>query len=87
MDLEKANDSETIMEFVLSVMSGNIPEYVLSEEIPSAHTHKYLKVGFSLIQKIVGKTFKELVIEPEKTFFLTLTAPWCYHCDLVNKRL
>ena len=48
MDLEKATDSESIMEFVLSVMSGTFPEYVLSEEIPSAHTHKYLKVASSI---------------------------------------
>lgn len=83
MDLDQEINAEAIVNFVQNVINGSHPKYVLSEDIPSGQSHKYLRVFLLLIQKLVGKTFESEVFDDPESIFVALTAPWCHHCDLV----
>lgn len=58
--------------FVKDVLDGKIEKFLLSEDIPE-HNDEPVKV-------VVGKNFKDIVLQKDKDVFLEVYAPWCGHC-------
>lgn len=63
---------DEIKGFVERVQAGQVPRYLKSAE-PPKNNNKPVKV-------IVGKQFKELVLDSEKEVLIKFYAPWCGHC-------
>jgi protein disulfide isomerase len=59
--------------FVKGVEAGEIAAYSKSEDVPPA-------ANKGMVQKIVGKNFKEFVTDSKQAAFVKFYAPWCGHC-------
>eukprot|EP01055_Gregarina_sp_Pseudo9_P000312 Gregarina_sp_Pseudo_9__311@NODE_1200_length_1784_cov_455_554728_g1126_i0_p1_GENE_NODE_1200_length_1784_cov_455_554728_g1126_i0NODE_1200_length_1784_cov_455_554728_g1126_i0_p1_ORF_typecomplete_len486_score157_10Thioredoxin/PF00085_20/9_4e34Thioredoxin/PF00085_20/3_8e03Thioredoxin/PF00085_20/0_78Thioredoxin/PF00085_20/3e26Thioredoxin_6/PF13848_6/0_11Thioredoxin_6/PF13848_6/1e10Thioredoxin_6/PF13848_6/3_7e20Thioredoxin_6/PF13848_6/0_12Thioredoxin_6/PF13848_6/0_31Calsequestrin/PF01216_17/4_3e16Calse len=58
--------------FIKEVLDGKIEKFLLSEEIPEKNDEP--------VKVVVGKTFKDIVLQKDKDVFLEVYAPWCGHC-------
>jgi protein disulfide-isomerase A1 len=63
---------DEITKFVEEFKSGSLKAFLKSAEIP-ADNNEPVKV-------IVGKTFKEIVLDSDSDVLVKFYAPWCGHC-------
>ena len=67
--MEKSITKENIKLFYEEYKDGKLKALTKSEEIPETND--------GLITKVVGKTFKEIVLNDEKDVVIKFYAPWC----------
>ena len=67
--MEKQITKENIKLFYEEYKGGKLKALTKSEEIPETNDE--------LITKVVGKTFKEIVLNDEKDVVIKFYAPWC----------
>ena len=67
--------SQTLASFVEKVASGEIKAFLKSAPIPTEEK--------GAVRTIVGKNFKEAILESEKEVLLKVYAPWCGHCKQI----
>jgi len=70
---KKDLDEATISAFVKDFVDGKLSPHLMTEEVPEDWDKEPVKV-------IVGKNFKEVVIDGGKDVFVEFYAPWCGHC-------
>lgn len=68
----KSLTTANIKTFIDEFKEGKLTPFLKSEEVP-AENNEPVKV-------IVGKTFKDIVLDETKDVFLEVYAPWCGHC-------
>nr|ADZ76592.1 protein disulfide isomerase [Conus imperialis] len=68
-DLETA----TIKKFVQDFLDDKLKRHLMSEDVPDDWDAKPVKV-------LVGKNFKDVVMDGSKAVFVEFYAPWCGHC-------
>lgn len=71
--MEEAFSVENLRNFVKNMFSGKLEPRLLSEPIPESNDGP--------VKIVVGKTFKELVIDNRRDTLLQIYAPWCTHCE------
>lgn len=69
---DSLKSSTKIAQFIEDVNEGKVEKSLKSEDIPETND-KAVKV-------VVGKTFKELVLQQSVDVMLEVYAPWCGHC-------
>ncbi len=67
-----ATDESSIEKFIADYLAGNLKPTLRSEEPPSDNSGP--------VRVVVGKTWNEIVMDPEKDVFIEQYAPWCGHC-------
>lgn len=67
--------SDYLKAFVDKVVSGEIQPFLKSAPIPTDEKGP--------VKTIVGKNFKEAVLNSEKEVLLKVYAPWCGHCKQI----
>jgi len=70
---KKDLDEATISAFVTNYLDGKLSPHLMSAEVPEDWEKEPVKV-------IVGKNFKEVVLDGGKDVFVEFYAPWCGHC-------
>lgn len=63
---------DTLASFVDRVQAGSVEQFLKSAPVPSDNDEP--------VKVVVGKTFKELVLDSEKEVLVKFYAPWCGHC-------
>jgi len=64
--------AETVKAFIDNLLAGKVSPNLQSEEIPEDNSGP--------VKIVVGKNYKELVVESKEDVFLEVYAPWCGHC-------
>jgi protein disulfide isomerase len=67
-----ATDEASIEKFISDYLDGKLQPTLRSEESPAENTGP--------VQVVVGKTWNQIVMDPEKDVFVEQYAPWCGHC-------
>ncbi|KAL9656022.1 hypothetical protein ABK040_007642 [Willaertia magna] len=86
MDIEKRQNypyngnlvKDEIVAFLNDVLSGKVEPYMRSQEPPATNDEA--------VKVVVGKTFKELVVDSEDDVLLEFYAPWCGHCKQLEPK-
>lgn len=65
-------DAATVITFLKDVAANKIEKFLMSEPIPETNDEP--------VKVIVGKTFKDMVIQADKDVLVEVYAPWCGHC-------
>lgn len=68
---------DNLTAWVGEFLKGDLIEHLKSEEIPEDD-------GESLIQKVVGKNYVDVVMDPSTHVLVQFYAPWCQHCKEVS---
>jgi protein disulfide-isomerase A1 len=63
---------EALREFVKDFKSGSLQPFLKSQEIPADNSEP--------VKVLVGKQFRELVIDNDNDVLVEFYAPWCGHC-------
>lgn len=63
---------ESINQFVNDFKSGSLQPFLKSQDIPTDNSEP--------VKVVVGKNFKEVVIDNDNDVFIEFYAPWCGHC-------
>jgi protein disulfide-isomerase A1 len=63
---------DALTEFVKDFKSGSLQPFLKSQEIPTDNSEAVITV--------VGKNFKEVVVDNDNDVFIEFYAPWCGHC-------
>ena len=66
---------EALSAFIDRVDSGEVKPFLKSAPIPTEND--------SPVKTIVGKNFKEMVMDSSKEVLLKVYAPWCGHCKKI----
>ncbi len=67
---------ENIKDFIKKWEQGSLPRFYTSEPIP--------KENSGPVYKVVGKTFKQEVIDPEMDVLVKFYAPWCEYSKMIE---
>lgn len=62
----------SLTQFVNDFKSGNLQPFLKSQEIPTDNTEA--------VQTVVGKNFRQVVIDNDNDVLIEFYAPWCGHC-------
>ncbi|KAK4532571.1 hypothetical protein CCYA_CCYA12G3428 [Cyanidiococcus yangmingshanensis] len=65
-------DESSISKFIADYLAGNLKPTLRSEEPPADNSGP--------VRIVVGKTWNEIVMDPQKDVFVEQYAPWCGHC-------
>jgi protein disulfide-isomerase A1 len=63
---------DAINQFVNDFKSGSLQPFLKSQEIPADNSEP--------VKTVVGKNFKEIVLDNDNDVFIEFYAPWCGHC-------
>ena len=64
--------AENLALFLQRIKSGEVEPFLKSAEVPESND--------APVKIIVGKTFKDLVLNSDKEVLVKFYAPWCGHC-------
>ena len=64
--------AENLASFLQRIKSGEVEPFLKSAEVPESND--------APVKIIVGKTFKDLVLNSDKEVLVKFYAPWCGHC-------
>lgn len=64
----KFSDASKIIAFLKDALAGKIEKFLMSDEIPETNDE--------LVKVIVGKTFKDMVLQANKNVLVEVYAPW-----------
>ncbi len=70
---DKRITEEGVIKFLEDFNKGTLEVYLKSEELPKEQNHP--------VYKLVGKSFKEMVLDSDKNVLVEFYAPWCQHCQ------
>jgi len=70
---EKSWNMDGVGQWLANVGAGRVDAWVKSAPIPVQDPNSY-------VVDVVGKTFRNLVLTPEKDVMIEFYAPWCGHC-------
>ncbi|KAL1006597.1 hypothetical protein UPYG_G00074260 [Umbra pygmaea] len=65
-------DSDVLRDFVMAFKKGKLTPIVKSQPVP--------KNNNGPVKVVVGKTFEDIVMDPQKDVLIEFYAPWCGHC-------
>ncbi|XP_072306799.1 protein disulfide-isomerase A4 isoform X1 [Eucyclogobius newberryi] len=65
-------DSDVLRDFVRAFKKGKLKPIIKSQPLP--------KNNKGPVKVVVGKTFDEIVMDPQKDVLIEFYAPWCGHC-------
>jgi protein disulfide isomerase len=63
---------EGLQKLIADFTAGNLQPWIKSEPVPESNDGD--------VTVVVGKTFKDIVLNPQKDVLIELYAPWCGHC-------
>lgn len=64
--------TESLRTFLTNFFDGSLTRYMKSEEVPATNDEP--------VKIVVGKNFKDLVLNNDKDVLIEFYAPWCGHC-------
>jgi len=76
MEEDLQPDCKNLKAFLKAYESGESDPYVKSEEPPEKNDGP--------VTTVVGKTFRDIVMDPSKDVFIEFYAPWCDHCKALE---
>ena len=65
-------NKENLADFIERVKAGEVEQFLKSAPVPESNDEP--------VKVVVGKTFKEMVLDHEKEVLVKFYAPWCGHC-------
>ena len=71
-------DEDTLKDFVDAFKTGELKPIIKSQPIP--------KKNSGPVTVVVGKTFNDIVMDPEKDVLIEFYAPWCGHCKSLEPK-
>jgi len=63
---------DAISQFINDFKTGSLQPFLKSEDLPADNSQP--------VKIVVGKNFKEIVIDNDNDVFIEFYAPWCGHC-------
>lgn len=69
---EESITADTLASFYQRIKAGEVEQFLKSAEIPESNDEP--------VKIIVGKTFKDIVLNNENEVLVEFYAPWCGHC-------
>ena len=76
MEEDLQPNCENLKKFLKSYEKGELSPYIKSEEPP--------KENDGPVTVVVGKTFREIVLNHSKDVFIQFYAPWCEFCKAIE---